>query len=131
MALQGNEALVRKRESRKFVSVFPIVKLHARRSPRGGSGRRQSRQAHGGQNLLNGGLRFDKRDKAEVAFAICALQFDVESAAQKFVPRDVLGFAFHVATVMANKVSKTYKAEGVTLNPDMAVVRGRQWGLGR
>ena len=66
------------------------MKVHARRSACGGSGRWQSRQAHGGKNLLDGGGSFDKRDKAEVAFAICALQFDVESAAQKFVPRDDL-----------------------------------------
>jgi hypothetical protein len=50
------------------------VKVEARRSARRrSSGGRQSWQAHGGQNLLDGGLRFDKGDKAEVAFAICAL----------------------------------------------------------
>ena len=69
------------------------MKVHAGRSACGGSGRWQSRQAYGGKNLFNGGGSFDKRDKAEVAFAICAFDIDVESAAQKFVPRDVLEFA--------------------------------------
>jgi hypothetical protein len=77
------------------VSVLPIVKVHARRSACRGSGWWQSGQAHGGKNLLNGGLRFDKRDRAEVAFAVCAFQFGVKSSAQKFAPRDVFGFAFY------------------------------------
>jgi hypothetical protein len=67
------------------------VKAHAQRSSR----RRWQRwQAHGGQNLLDGGLRFDKRDKAAVAFAVFALELDVEGAAQKFIPRNVFGLAF-------------------------------------
>jgi hypothetical protein len=62
-------------------SVGPVVKVHSRRSACRCSGGRQSGQAHGGKNLLNGALRFDKRDKPEVGFAVCAFQFGVKDAA--------------------------------------------------
>jgi hypothetical protein len=54
-------------------------------------------------------LHFDKRDKAEVAFAVCALELDVESAAQKFAPR-VVAFAA-VGIMRARKVPGPLEAQ--------------------
>ena len=83
------------------------------------------KEAHGGKNLLNGGGSFDKRDKAEVAFAICAFQFYVESTAQKLVPRDVLGLAFHGWRVVCRRffilcVGRQWRRGGVCSNGDDA-----------